>query len=56
MVNEIDDIPYKEKPWGTAMIGSIINTKQRLGMGNFTMNDLSEELNKGVIHKFERKK
>ena len=25
-------------------------------MGNFTMNDLSEELNKGVINESERKK
>ena len=25
-------------------------------MGNFTMDDLSEELNKGVINEFERKK
>ena len=56
MVKEIDNVPYKERPWGTAMIRSIINTKQRFGMGNFTMNDLSEELNKGVINKFERKK
>ena len=56
MVKEIDNIPFKEKPWGTTMIRSIINTKQRFGMGNFTMNDLSEELNKGVINKFERKK
>ena len=39
MVNEIDNIPYKEKPWGTAMIRLIINTKQRFGMRNFTMND-----------------
>ena len=38
------------------MIRSIINTKQKLGMGNFTMQDLSEELNKPVINKFERKK
>ena len=57
MVKEIDDIPYKDRPWGTAVIRSIINTKQRLGMGNnFTMEDLSEELNKAVINKFERKK
>ena len=57
MVKEIDNIPFKEKPWGTAMIRSIINTKQKLGMGNnFTMEDLSEELNKPVINKFERKK
>ena len=57
MVKEIDNIPYKEKHWGTAMIRSIINTKQRFGMGsNFTMEDLSNELNKHVINKFERKK
>ena len=56
MVKEIDNIPYKEKPWGTFAIKQIINTKQKLGMGNFTMEDLSEELNKPVINKFERKK
>ena len=57
MVKEIDNVPYKEKPWGTFAIKQIINTKQKLGMGNnFTMNDLSEELNKPVINKFERKK
>ena len=56
MVSEIDNIPCKEKPWGTFAIKQIINTKQKLGMGKFTMNDLSEELNKGVINKFERKK
>ena len=56
MVKEIDNIPYKERPWGTLTIKQIINTKQKLGMGNFTMNDLSEELNKPVINKFEREK
>ena len=57
MVEEIDNIPYKEKPWGTFAIKQIINTKQKLGMGNnFTMEDLSNELNKPVINKFERKK
>ena len=36
---------------------SDIKSKKVLGLGNnFTMNDLSEELNKGVINKFERKK
>ena len=35
---------------------STIKSKKVLGLGNFTMNDLSEELNKGVINKFERKK
>ena len=56
MVKEIDNIPYKEKPWGTFAIKQINNTKQKLGMVNFTMDELSEELNKGVINKFERKK
>ena len=57
MVKEIGNIPFKEKPWGTFAIKQIINTKQKLGMGNnFTMEDLSEELNKPVINKFERKK
>ena len=57
MVKEIDDIPYKDRPWGSFAIKQIINTKQKLGMGNnFNMEDLSNELNKGVINKFERKK
>ena len=56
MVKEIDNIPFKEKPWGTAMIRSIINIKRKLGMGNFTLQDLSNDLNKPVINKFERKK
>ena len=56
MVKEIDNIPYKDRPFGTFAIKQIINTKQKLGMGSFTMNDLSEELNKPVINKFERKK
>ena len=57
MVNEINNIPYNQRPWGTYGIKQIINTKQKLGMGNnFTMEDLSEELNKPVTHKFKRKK
>ena len=57
MVDEINNIPYKERPYGTFVIKQIINTKQKLGLGNnFTMEDLSIELNKPVINKFERKK
>ena len=56
MIKEIDNIPYKDRPFGTSSIKQIINTKQKLGMGNFTMEDLSNELNKPVINKFERKK
>ena len=36
---------------------SAIKSKKTLGLGNnFTMEDLSQELNKPVINKFERKK
>ena len=36
---------------------SAIKSKKTLGIGNdFTMNDLSEELNKPVINKFPRKR
>ena len=30
MVKEIDNVPYKDRPYGTALIRSIINTKQKL--------------------------
>ena len=57
MINSINDLPYKDKRWGTFLVKNIINTKQKLRMGNdFTMEDLSEELNKPVTHKFQRKK
>ena len=43
-------------PWDIAAY-SAIKSKKILGLGNnFTMEDLSEELNKPVINKFERKK
>ena len=57
MVDEIDNIPYNQRPWGSYVIKQIIDTKSKLGMGNnFTMEDLSNELNKPAINKFERKK
>ena len=57
MINSINNLPYKDKQWGTFLVKNIIDTKQKLGMGNnFTMGDLSEELNKPVTHKFQRKK
>ena len=43
-------------PWDIAAYSSI-KSKKVLGLGNnFTMEDLSNELNKPVINKFERKK
>ena len=57
MIKEIDNVKYRDRPFGTFAIKQIINTKQKLGLGNnFTMDDLSNELNKPVINKFERKK
>ena len=57
MISSINNLPYKDKQWGTFLVKNIINTKQKLGMGNnFTMEDLSEELNKPITHKFKRKK
>ena len=35
---------------------SAIKSKKTLGLGNFTMEDLSNELNKSIIQKFERQK
>ena len=35
---------------------SAIKSKKTLGLGNFTMEDLSQELNKPTINKFERQK
>ena len=32
MVKEIDNVPYKDRLWGTALIRSIINSKQKLGL------------------------
>ena len=31
MVKEIDNVPYKQRPYGTFAIKQIINTKQKLG-------------------------
>ena len=47
MVKEIDNVPYKERPYGSFAIKQIINTKQKLGLGVENSNKiLSEELHK----------
>ena len=57
MIDSINKLPYKDRQWGTFLVKNIISSKKKLGLGtNFTMEDLSEELNKPVINKFERKK
>ena len=42
-------------PWDIAAY-TAIKSKKVLGLGNFNMEDLSQELNKPIINKFERKK
>ena len=57
MIDSINKLPYKERQWGTFLVKNIISLKKKLGLGNnFTLEDLSNELNKVVINKFERKK
>ena len=57
MIDSINKLLYNQKQWGTFLVKNIISSKRKLGLGNdFTMNDLSEELNKPVVNKFLRKK
>ena len=56
MIKAINEIPFKDQQWGTFLVKNAIRSKRKLGLGNFTMTDLSEELNKPTINKFPRKK
>ena len=57
MVKEIDNVPYKQRPYGTFAIKQIINTKQKLGLGVENSNKiLSEELHKTKRKNFPRRK
>ena len=57
MIKAINELPYNQQQYGTFLVKNIIRSKRKLGMGNnFTMQDLSNELNKPIINKFERKK
>ena len=57
MINAINELPYNQQQYGTFLVKNIIKSKRKLGLGNnFTMEDLSQELNKPTINKFERKK
>ena len=57
MIDLINKLHYKDRQWGTFLVKNIISSKKKLGLGNdFNMEDLSNELNKPVINKFERKK
>ena len=56
MINAINKIPYNQQQWGTFLVKNAIRSKRKLGLGNFTMTDLSNELNKPTINKFPKKK
>ena len=57
MIKAINELPYNQQHYGTFLVKNIIRSKRKLGLGNnFTMEDLSNELNKPTIQKFEIKK
>ena len=56
MINAINELPYNQQQYGTFLVKNIIRSKRKLGLGNYTMENLSNELNKPTIQKFERKK
>ena len=57
MIKAINELPYNQQQYGTFLVKNIIRSKRKLGLGNnFTMEDLSQELNRPTIQKFERKK
>ena len=56
MVDEINNIPYKERIYGTFVITQIINSKQKLGLGVENHNNiLSEELHKSKRKNYPRR-
>ena len=55
MIKAINELPYNQQQYGTFLVKNIRRSKRKLGLGNnFTMEDLSNELNKPTIQKFER--
>ena len=57
MIKAINELPYDQQQYDTFLVKNIVRSKRKLGLGNnFTMEDLSNELNKPTINKFPRKK
>ena len=57
MIKAINELPYNQQQYGTFLVKNIVRSKRKLGLGNnFTMENLSNELNKPTIQKFERNK
>ena len=56
IISAINELPYNQQQYGTFLVKNIIRSKRKLGLGNnFTMEDLSNELNKPTINKSPRK-
>ena len=57
MIKAINELPYNQQQYGIFLVKNIIRSKRKLGLRNdFTMEDLSNELNRPSIQKFERQK
>ena len=57
IIKAINELPYNQQQYGTFLVKNIIRSKRKLRLGNnFTMEDLSNELSKPSIQKFERQK
>ena len=56
MISAINELPYNQQQYGTFLVKNIIRSKRKLGLGNFIMENLSNELNKPTIQKFDRQK
>ena len=56
MIKEIDNIPYNQRPYGTALVRGIINKKQQLGLSVNPNEILSNELHKPRKIDFTRRK
>ena len=56
MIKAINELPYNQQQYGTFLDKNIIRSKRKLGLANFTMEDISNELHKPTIQKFERQK
>ena len=57
MIKAINKLLYDQQQYGTFLVKNIVRSKRKLGLGNnFTMEDLSNELNEPTINKFPRKR
>ena len=56
MINSINNLPYKDKQWGTFLVKNIISSKKKLGLGNNPNQISSQEFHKPRKINFTRRK